>query len=651
MKKERINERVKKLLGMALMFLCVLMLGVMGNYDAAEVQAKTVTKSITIGKGKTYDVEQDLTSKATYKTSNKKVANAKNGKITGKAIGTAKVTIKDNGNTYVYKVTVSKVYLSAQNVTLNVKKSVTLKVNGTKGKVTWTSSNKKVAIVKNGKITAKKKGKATITAKVKGTALKCAVVVENPVLNKTKISIAGGDTYTLKVKGTSSKVTWKSSNNNVATVKNGIITAKSKGTAVITVKVNGSTLKCNVTVTSNVNGNGEDNTSDTEDTGTGEDTGNSDTDNGNDNGGGSNGGNGDNGGSTNPTNPVDPTPAPVNPTTPEPYLALIPENGDMREATPVSDITWNFGEANFRTDLWLANVGGEKTVTWTSSDPNVVMIRETDGNFATIETGTHGGKVTISATVDGKTYACNITLYLLVEGGRCLDEGMGFEYEDLIKYIETSGYNGKGCDVNVEPLTWSRTDLIKKNVTPDGTYTYYTAESSGDTVITGMSEDGYTNVVFTITSKGVYIDKKGTYNETLTNEVYELLKIERTRNTDSMSSCYSMSADQLAFLLETADKWYGGEISKRTTQNLMQYTPYGEAIGKTMYGEAFYSNCGNTHTITLSNVSSAEEIVSGISAYMGYDNLDPEKGWTWGRDLLYLKIHVDGDNVYVYMIP
>lgn len=59
--------------------------------------------------------------------------------------------------------------LSAKTVTLNAgaSKKVTLKNKPKKAKVTWSSSNKKVAKVKNGKITAVKKGSAKITCKVK----------------------------------------------------------------------------------------------------------------------------------------------------------------------------------------------------------------------------------------------------------------------------------------------------------------------------------------------------------------------------------------------------------------------------------------------------------------------------------------------------
>ncbi len=57
--------------------------------------------------------------------------------------------------------------------------SVQLKVQWQAGKITWKSSNKKVATVSSkGKVTAKKKGKATITAKVAGKTYKCKVTVK-----------------------------------------------------------------------------------------------------------------------------------------------------------------------------------------------------------------------------------------------------------------------------------------------------------------------------------------------------------------------------------------------------------------------------------------------------------------------------------------
>ena len=231
-----------------LCFVCTLIVLFAGN--GMSVSAKTVTKSITLGKGQTYTVEQSLSGKATYQTSNKKVATAKKSKITAQGTGSAKITIKDKKNTYVYKVKVAKVYLSKQQIVINKDKTATLKVKGTSKKASWSSSNKKIATVNSsGKITAKKAGTVTITAKVGGEKLTCKVTVENPSMT-TKVSLAKGKSSTLAVKGTTQKVVWSSSNKKVVTVSSaGKITAKKTGTAAISAKVNGTTLKCKVTVT------------------------------------------------------------------------------------------------------------------------------------------------------------------------------------------------------------------------------------------------------------------------------------------------------------------------------------------------------------------------------------------------------------------
>ena len=148
--------------------------------------------------------------------------------------------------------------LNKTKVTISVKKSYQLKVKGTSKKVTWKSNNKKVAIVsKNGKVTGKKKGSAVITAKVNKKTYKCKVTVKAemiPKLNKTKVTLTmtnqkGNPTIQLKVTGTGKKVKWTTSNKKVAIVsKTGKVTAKKKGNAVITAKINGRTLKCKIVV-------------------------------------------------------------------------------------------------------------------------------------------------------------------------------------------------------------------------------------------------------------------------------------------------------------------------------------------------------------------------------------------------------------------
>lgn len=68
-------------------------------------------------------------------------------------------------------------------------------------------------------------------------------------LNKTSLTIYTGKTSTLKVIGTSKKVTWSTSNKKVATVSSkGTVSAKYPGNAIITARVSNKNLKCKVTV-------------------------------------------------------------------------------------------------------------------------------------------------------------------------------------------------------------------------------------------------------------------------------------------------------------------------------------------------------------------------------------------------------------------
>ena len=136
-----------------------------------------------------------------------------------------------------------------------VGKKATIKVTKTKvtGKVTFKSSNKKVATVNSkGVITGKKAGKAVITVKVGKYTKKLTVKVKKPSfkLVKSSVKLKKGKKTTIKVKAApAAKVTYKTSNKKVATVNSkGVVTAKKKGTAKITVKCNGITKTFKVTV-------------------------------------------------------------------------------------------------------------------------------------------------------------------------------------------------------------------------------------------------------------------------------------------------------------------------------------------------------------------------------------------------------------------
>ena len=143
----------------------------------------------------------------------------------------------------------SKVKLNKTKCTVYIGATETLKVQGTSKKVTWKSSNKKIATVSSkGKITPKKEGKVIITAKASKKSYKCTVTVKKPYISDKAKTIYVGKSYTLKLYGTEIKSA-KSSNTEVATVnKKGKVTAKNLGTATITLKgKNGKSYKCTIT--------------------------------------------------------------------------------------------------------------------------------------------------------------------------------------------------------------------------------------------------------------------------------------------------------------------------------------------------------------------------------------------------------------------
>lgn len=82
--------------------------------------------------------------------------------------------------------------------------------------------------------------------------LKQPLVVEAATkvkINKTKATLFTGQTLQLKLTGTKSKIVWSTSNSKIAVVtKNGKVSARAKGTATITAKVNNKKYICKVTV-------------------------------------------------------------------------------------------------------------------------------------------------------------------------------------------------------------------------------------------------------------------------------------------------------------------------------------------------------------------------------------------------------------------
>lgn len=205
-------------------------------------------------------------------SNNTKVATVSpTGKVTAKKAGKATITITlASGvsqsvviNVHKGAVKTSKISGVASKVTLEAGKSLTLSPVvtplTTKDKLSYSSSNKKVAKVsKSGVITAKASGKAKIT--IKSGRKKFVVTVTVPKKAPTGVqgvpatkNLKKGKSFTIKAKllptGAEAKVTYKSSNKKVAMVNaKGKVTAKKAGTAVITVTAGGIKQTCTVTV-------------------------------------------------------------------------------------------------------------------------------------------------------------------------------------------------------------------------------------------------------------------------------------------------------------------------------------------------------------------------------------------------------------------
>lgn len=133
--------------------------------------------------------------KVRWKSENSKIAMVdKSGKITAKKVGTTKIIAVVGEYTVSCKVTVKKpaIQLNKESVSIQQGSSFTLKatVKGKSKKVTWSSSSKKIATVKNGKVTAKKAGIVTITAKANGVTAKCKVTVKAKTAENTLSSQA-----------------------------------------------------------------------------------------------------------------------------------------------------------------------------------------------------------------------------------------------------------------------------------------------------------------------------------------------------------------------------------------------------------------------------------------------------------------------------
>ena len=221
---------------------------------------------MVVGRRKTIKVKINPKN-ATYKTAkfisdNTDVAMVDSkGRVTALAAGKAKITVaaKDNSGKKQAVVVQVREYIPATGLTLSNttltmgigdKQSTIYSIvpSDTDDRVKWSTNNKAVAKVnKKGLITAVGSGNATITASTtSGKTAQIAVTVVG--LNFYSLDLEQYDTYTLSVLGDVKNIAWDSENPEIASVVNGLVTAKKPGSTTILARVNGAVLRCRVKV-------------------------------------------------------------------------------------------------------------------------------------------------------------------------------------------------------------------------------------------------------------------------------------------------------------------------------------------------------------------------------------------------------------------
>lgn len=252
---------------------------------------KKRTISMYVNNGKALKISGKVKGKKNnpyYSFANNKIARYSKGKIVGKKAGRTKLKIKVNGVWQQITVRVLNPTISVSKKNMKVCDRYVITTKGAKG--TYTSDNSSVVAVnkKNGKLVAKKAGKAVITVDLKCIKRKCTVTVKEGAypygykiaLNKVpkKINLYKGENKNIsdivnlysniqniykkkncsksmynKLKNLKTQFTYKSSDNKIAYVNQyGTIVPKAKGEAKVTVTCKKTkknyTLNTNITI-------------------------------------------------------------------------------------------------------------------------------------------------------------------------------------------------------------------------------------------------------------------------------------------------------------------------------------------------------------------------------------------------------------------
>lgn len=215
---------------------------------------------------------KDVSAEAEWTTSNEKVADAINGVITAYGAGTATLTASYGTKTATIEVDVDrtrKLEVNEQSVFMRVNTSQKMVLTATypdgrtediTNLAKWTSDNEDVAYVSKGSISAYSTGAAVITAEYGTKSVKVQVDVETPrrlELSEEDFSLRTNEKKQLVLKATyanghtedvTAKANWSSSNEDVAYVAGGHVTAFTSGEAKVSASLGGKSASVTVDV-------------------------------------------------------------------------------------------------------------------------------------------------------------------------------------------------------------------------------------------------------------------------------------------------------------------------------------------------------------------------------------------------------------------
>lgn len=246
-------------------------------------ETEIVVESIVLNKteaeilvGETVSLEAEISPEeasdfpVVWKSSDPQVASVDDkGTVTGVAEGQAVITAEAGGKSAGCTVTVKEVpvtgiVLDPVEMEVEVGETFTIEAtvepeNAGDKTVVWESDDESVATVDGGNVTAVAPGTAKIIARAGGVSAECAVTVKavpvsSIVLDPVEKEIEAGQSFTITAEvqpenATDKTVVWTSSDESVATVADGVVTAVAAGNATITAASGDASATCEVTVT------------------------------------------------------------------------------------------------------------------------------------------------------------------------------------------------------------------------------------------------------------------------------------------------------------------------------------------------------------------------------------------------------------------